>query len=422
MDNYNSTPVALATETTTQGLRQGTLSWPKVAALGTVIAISGGFSGWNYGLGLGGWGGMFAAALAMALLFFCLTQTLAELAAALPQAAGFDSYARIALGTKAGFAAGVSVALGLAVGTGLAASFAAAYCEGMLGIGGWTVKGVLLVAVIALQLRGASEAVGFTMLVGGIALAILVVFCLAVSPDFAASRLLTTTPGSSATLFYGGLGGAARCIPFALFLFLGVEQAAQAAAEMKDMARSMPKALITAITITFVIGMAVLLFATGAAGVKNLATADDPLLAAVLARPAGGHTVLLARVVGAGALVSLLATFFSLAYAASRQLYHLAAAGYLPGWLANTNRRGAPAPALLAVGIIGAVAADFRPDNVMVVFIFLLSVSHELIMLSFLRLRHTQPALDRPYRAIGGAPAAWLGAALSLAVLISCVS
>ena len=53
----NSTPVALATEPT-QGLRQGTLSWPKVAALGTVIAISGGFSGWNYGLGLGGWGGM----------------------------------------------------------------------------------------------------------------------------------------------------------------------------------------------------------------------------------------------------------------------------------------------------------------------------------------------------------------------------
>jgi ethanolamine permease len=421
MDNYNSTPVALAPEAT-QGLRQGTLSWHKVAALGTVIAISGGFSGWNYGLAQGGWGGMFAAALAMALLFFCLTQTLAELAAALPQAAGFDSYVRIALGPKAGFVAGIAVALGLAVGTGLAASFAAAYCEGMLGIGGWTVKGVLLVAVIALQLRGANEAVGFTMLVGGIALAILVVFCLAVSPDFAASRLLTTTPGSSATLFYGGLGGAARCIPFALFLFLGVEQAAQAAAEMKDMARSMPKALITAITITFVIGMAVLLFATGAAGVKNLATADDPLLAAVLARPAGGHTVLLARVVGIGALVSLLATFFSLAYAASRQLYHLAAAGYLPSWLAHTNGRGAPAPALIAVGIIGAVAAEFRPDNVMVLFIFLLSVSHELIMLAFLRLRHTQPALDRPYRAIGGSPAAWLGAALSLAVLISCVS
>jgi ethanolamine permease len=124
--------------------------------------------------------------------------------------------------------------------------------------------------------------------------------------------------------------------------------------------------------------------------------------------------------VGAGALVSLIATFFSLAYAASRQLYHLAAAGYLPAWLARTNRRGAPAPALILVGIIGAFAAEFRPDNVMVVFIFMLSVSHELIILSFLRLRHAQPKLARPYRAIGGSPAAWLGAALSLAVMISC--
>jgi hypothetical protein len=34
----------------------------------------------------------------------------------------------------------------------------AAYCEVLLGIGSWTVKGVLLVAVIALQLRGANEA------------------------------------------------------------------------------------------------------------------------------------------------------------------------------------------------------------------------------------------------------------------------
>jgi ethanolamine permease len=402
------------------GLQSGTLSWPKVAALGTVIAISGCFSGWNYGLATGGWGGMFAAALAMALLFFCLTQSLAELAAALPQAAGFDSYARTALGPTAGYMAGMSVALGLAIGTGLAASFAAAYCEGLLGIGGWPVKGILLIAVIALQLRGASEAVGFTMLVGTVALAILVVFCLAVAPQFSADQLLTVTPASGVTLFPGGFAGAARCIPFALFLFLGVEQAAQAAAEMKDMTRSMPKALIMAISVTFAIGMAVLLFATGAAGAQQLSTADDPLLAAVLAHPGAPHALLLSRIVGAGALISLIATFFSLAYTASRQFYHLAAAGYLPGWLARTNRRGAPAPALGVVGAIGAIAAAFRPDRVMVVFIFMLSVAYELIVLSFLRLRRTQPQLARPYRAIGGSVAAWVGAALSLAVMLSC--
>jgi ethanolamine permease len=328
-----------ASAVSTHGLQRGTLSWIKVAALGTAIAISGCFSGWNYGLPLGGWGGMTAAAFAMGVLFFCLTQCLAELSATLPQVAGFDSYARLALGPTAGYMAGMSVAIGLAIGTGLAVSFAAAYSAGMLGIGGWPVKGGLLVAVIALQLRGASEAASFTMVVGGVALAILFVFCLSVASQFSVDHLLSETVGRGRTLFPAGAFGAARCIPFALFLFLGVEQSAQAAAEMTDITNSMPKALMTAICVTFVIGMAVLLLATGAAGVEPLATTDDPLLVAVLAHPGKPHNELLARMVGAGALVSLIATFFSLAYASSRQFYHLASAGYLPSWLARTNRR-----------------------------------------------------------------------------------
>ncbi len=53
-----------------QDLNAGALSWPKVAAMGVAIAISGNFVGWNYGLGVGGWGGMTTAALAMVVLFW----------------------------------------------------------------------------------------------------------------------------------------------------------------------------------------------------------------------------------------------------------------------------------------------------------------------------------------------------------------
>jgi len=49
-------------------LKAGSLHWLQVAALGIAIAISGNVSGWNYGLGVGGWGGMLIAALAMAVL------------------------------------------------------------------------------------------------------------------------------------------------------------------------------------------------------------------------------------------------------------------------------------------------------------------------------------------------------------------
>ena len=76
----------------TATLKAGSLHWLEVAALGIAIAISGNVSGWNYGLGVGGWGGMLLASLAMAVLFLCLTQSLAELAAALPNAGGFDVF------------------------------------------------------------------------------------------------------------------------------------------------------------------------------------------------------------------------------------------------------------------------------------------------------------------------------------------
>ncbi len=172
-------------------LKAGALHWLEVAALGIAIAISGNVSGWNYGLGVGGWGGMFLAALAMAVLFLCLTQSLAELAAALPDAGGFDGYVRRALGPTAAYLTGMSVAIALAVGAGLAMSFGEAYVSAWLGVGGWPVKLAFLLFVMGLQLRGASEAVGLTVAVGVVALVILVAFCLFMAPEYQSARLFS---------------------------------------------------------------------------------------------------------------------------------------------------------------------------------------------------------------------------------------
>src|ERR1700683_281408 len=401
-------------------LKAGALHWLQVAALGIAIAISGNVAGWNYGLGVGGWGGMLLAALAMALLFWCLTQSLAELAAALPEAGGFDGYVRRALGPTAAYLAGMSVAIALAVGAGLAVSFSEAYVSAWLGFGGWPVKLAFLIVVMGLQLRGASEAVGLTVAVGVAALVILVAFCLVMAPEFEAARLFSAAPDGGRSLLPHGLAGAARCVPFALFLFLGVEQAAHAAAEMRDMSRNMPQALATAIGVAFVIGICVLLIATGGTGADRLAAVDDPLFAAVTANPGRGGALFMARLVGAGALVALLGTFFSLAYASSRQFYHLAQAAFLPRPFGRVNARQAPAAAVFLVGVIALATAAFPPNSAMVVFIFLISVSHALLLAAFLRLRPREPALGRSYRALGGAPVAVVALLLSLTVMVSC--
>ena len=401
-------------------LKAGSLHWLQVSALGIAIAISGNVSGWNYGLGVGGWGGMLLAALAMAVLFLCLTQSLAELAAALPNAGGFDGYVRQALGPTAAYLAGMSVAIALAVGAGLAISFSEAYVSAWLGFGGWPVKLAFLAIVMGLQLRGASEAVGLTVAVGVAALVILVAFCLFMAPEFQSARLFSAVPDGTRSLLPHGIAGAARCIPFALFLFLGVEQSAHAAAEMRDMPRNMPKALATAIGVAFVIGMCVLLIATGGTGADRLATVDDPLFAAVTANPGRTGAAFMVRLVGAGALVALLGTFFSIAYASSRQFYHLAQAGFLPRVFGSVNTRQAPAAAVFLVAVIALATAAFAPNDAMVVFIFLISVSHFLILAAFLRLRQQEPELGRTYRALGGSPIAVVALFLSLAVMVSC--
>jgi ethanolamine permease len=249
---------------------------------------------------------------------------------------------------------------------------------------------------------------------------ILAAFCLFMAPEFRPAYLFSAGPGGVRTLLPHGLIGAAQCIPFALFLFLGVEQSAHAASEMRNMAKSMPKALATAIGVAFVIGMCVLLIGTGSVGAERLGAVDDPLLAAVTIHPGRTGIPFMTRLVGTGALIAIQGTFFSLAYAGSRQFYHLAQAGYLPRALGRVNKRQAPAPAVYLVAAIAIVSAAFAPSSTMVVFIFLISVSHALLLAAFMRLRQREPDLVRPYRALGGSTIAAIALILSVSVMVSC--
>ena len=342
------------------------------------------------------------------------------MSAALPDAGGFDGYVRRALGPTAAYLTGMSVAIALAVGAGLASSFGEAYVSAWLGFGGWPVKIALLVLVMGPQLRGASEAVSLTVAVGVAALVILVAFCLFMAPEFDSPGCSARRPMARRSLFPHGIAGAAGCIPFALFLFLGVEQAAHAAAEMRDMARNMPKALAMAIGVAFVIGLCVLLIATGGAGADRLAAVDDPLFAADRRGPRadrGGIHVEAGRRRGLGGHPRhvLLAGLYRLAPVLPSGAGRLPAAGVRP-------RQRAPGPGGGRVpgGRDRARDRGFAPNSAMVVFIFLISVSHALLLAAFIQLRRREPGLARTYRALGGLPIAVVALLLSLSVMVSC--
>jgi ethanolamine permease len=402
-------------------LQTNALGVLEIASLGVAIAISGNFVGWNYGLPSGGWGGMFCAAVLMATLYVGLTQVVGELAAALPMAGGFDGYVSRAFGERLGYGAGMSLLVGLGIGAGLAATFIAAYLQSLTGWGGWPVKILLIAAVILLQARGAHDSARVTLLAGAVAVLVLVGFCLISLQHFRAAQLFTALPGGAVTLFPTGLASIFLSVPFALFFFCGVEQAALAAPEARNVSRTIPRALGTAVVTALSVGFAVFILATGSAGVETLIKTDDPLYTAIQSVAGHGTTTVAAYAVSVGAMVSILATFFSLSYAASRQSYSLARAGALPSLFARTNSRHAPHWSLLLLAVLCVVGAAFDPNVVTVVFVFLLNVTYQLTLAAFVFLRRQESGLARPFRARGGSVTAIITACLSLVVIASCV-
>jgi ethanolamine permease len=77
-------------------------------ALGVGAVISGDFSGWNFGLGVGGFGGLFWATVIIAVLYLGLAYSIAELTAALPHTGGAYSFSRTAFGPWGGFVTGLA--------------------------------------------------------------------------------------------------------------------------------------------------------------------------------------------------------------------------------------------------------------------------------------------------------------------------
>jgi amino acid transporter len=85
-----------------------------------------------------------------------------------------------------------------------------------------------------------------------------------------------------------------------------------------------------------------------------------------------------------------------------------------------TNKRGAPVTALLVVGLVGVITSVFPPSSAMVVFIFLLVLTYELVLIAFLRFRRSPGTVERPYQAVGGSVSGWIGAALALVAALCC--
>ncbi|MBL4672829.1 MAG: ethanolamine permease [Arenicella sp.] len=403
-------------------LKKGAIGWLMLAGLGISYVISGEFAGWNFGLERGGFGGMLIATILMAIMYMALVLTLAELSSSLPTAGGGYSFARRAMGPWGGYLTGTAILLEYAIAPAAIAIFISGYVNELMGWDGITVYAAFYVVFIGIHLWGAGEALKIMMVITGLAVIALIVFIVGMIPHFNVDNLFTVVVDQSATgssdFLPTGFVGIWAAIPFAMWLFLAVEGVPLAAEEAKDPATDMPKGIITAMIFLLIFGVLILFLSAGGAGADYMKDHAAPLVGAL--QYVYGEDSWAAQFVNVVGLAGLIASFFSIIYAYSRQVFALSRAGYLPKFLSITGKNKVPTWALIVPGILGfLLSLTGEGDLLITMAVFGAAISYVLMTFSHILLRIKEPDLNRPYKTPGGVITSGIACLLAILAFVS---
>jgi APA family basic amino acid/polyamine antiporter len=400
-------------------------------ALGVVALYALGFTPW--------------VLLAVGLLFLLVSLSYAEGTTAIPEPGGAATFVRRAFNDPAGFLTGWALILDYLIVMALAALFVPHYIGHAVGWEGltdepWdTVVGVaVIVGVAGLRLIRRTSLYRTAILIAGLALAAhLLLVVLGFAFLFSADALtvgvdLGTAPSWNDIAF---------ALPLAMLAYTGLETVANLAAETREPGRTLPRSLFAGIglvvAVSFAIGLVAISAYPGGTGLgtdwlraplMGLAAALDtelPAVAGDLVRIAIGLT---------GALVLLTAVTTSIS-GAGRIAYSMGQRQMLPHTFGTLNRRTLISPAaIVSAALIASallVIGHFIPTEAVRflagLFSFGVLLAFTAAQLAVIRMRFTEPELERPFRApfdirIRGADvpaAALIGAPLTFAIWIA---
>ena len=293
---------------------------------------------------------LLAALVVAAGVAYCNATSSARLAARYPESGGTYIYGRRRLGPFWGYLAGWAFVVGKTAScAAMALTFAAYVAPGYE-----RVAAVAAVAVLtAVNWRGVRRSALVNRLI--VAVVLMVLAAVVIVGMRAAGSPAAVLPAAAPSL--PGLLQAAGLLFFA---FAGYARIATLGEEVREPARTIPRAIPLALGITLVAYAAVALTALGVLGPARLAAAQAPLAETVTA--AGAEW--LVPVVAGGAALAALGALLALILGVSRTALAMARDGHLPGRLVAVHPRfQVPHHAELAVGVVVALlvaAVDLR--------------------------------------------------------------
>jgi APA family basic amino acid/polyamine antiporter len=373
-------------------------------ALGVVALFALGFTPW--------------VLLAVGAVFGLVALSYAEGTAAIPEAGGGALFVRRAFNDLAGFLTGWLLFLDYLIVVALAVLFVPHYVGTAVGWDaitdspwdGVTAIGVLALLAAARLLRRTSL-YGIALGVAAIAFATLLTlsimaFAWLLEPgDLRGGTDLGTSPT---------WGSIAFALPLATLAYTGLETVSNLAAEAREPGRTLPRSLFAgiagAVLLTFVIALAGLAaYPVGPDGTTALGDewirAPVVGIAAALPSPVEAPARMIVGLTGAIVLLAAASTSIS---GASRLAYSLARRDMLPHLFARLNRRTLLPPAAIGVGavvtallLVVAEATDEPVRFLAGLYSFGILLAFTAAQLAVIRLRATEPGLERPFRAPG---------------------
>jgi len=424
-----------------RGLKRYAKVW-SLWALGVGAVISGHYSGWNFGLA-NGFGSMLVALFIIAAMYWGLIFSLAEMSPALPHTGAAYSFARSAMGPWGGMFTGLAESIEYILTPAVIVYFIGSYMGAIFNTPPeWQPLWWLFsyIVFLLLNLLGVELSFRVSVIVTVAALLILAIFWVSalpavdfdrwalnvgVGPDGAKVEL----PEGGGSWFPFGWKGVLATLPFAVWLFLAIEQLPLAAEESADPKKDMPKGLISGM-LTLMVSALLITFlnssigkADGMHGSFSLSTSGEPLLDGFRVLYGTGAAKTLAFL----AVIGLIASFHTIIYAYGRQIYSLARAGYYLPFMSLTNAKKIPHMALYAGTVLGfstmmilwfvlgsEKGGAIIGSTLLNMAVFGAMISYAMQGLSFIVLRKNMPNIVRPYRS----PVGVFGASVTIVIAL----
>lgn len=290
--------------------------------------------------------GLLIGLAAAGVLAYCNASSSARLAALYPASGGTYVYGRERLGEFWGYLAGWGFVVGKTASCAAMALTVGTYA--------WPAHAhaVAVISVLVLTVVNYLGVQKSTWLARGIVATVLLVLAAVVVAVFGSGA--PELVANLSTLHGVSPGGVLQSAGLLFFAFAGYARIATLGEEVREPARTIPRAILIALAATLAVYAAVAVAVLGVLGPRRVASTATPLVDAVRVAGAGW----LVPVVAVGAVLAALGSLLSLMLGVSRTALAMARDRHLPHQLDAVHPRFAvPHRAEIAVGVVAAALA-----------------------------------------------------------------